>query len=227
MDPRPAEGSLETLYLSTSLVIIGVFVSVLRERFKESTPMEPQLNWVWRPITDQTDIFIESGYNTELEARLTRPGIWIDREQNVYTKSGIGSQDQISAYIPQGLEKYHAFGETDVTIHCTSPNRGESMMLGSVVQDFVQMSSFIIERFFGFRRISDVVLNRTGPHEEDDQLFTSPVQFRVFYETRWATRPIAALLQQMSLVLVDKDHPDDVIRQILLNYQKPPVNPVS
>lgn len=227
MDPRPAEGSLQNIQLSTSLVVIGVFVSVIRERFKATTPMEPVLNWVWKPVTDQTEIFIESGYNTELEARLTRPGIWVDRSQNIYLKSGIGSQDQISVCIPKTLEMYHAYGETDIVIDCTSPNRGESMMIGSIVQDFLQMSSFLIERFFGFRRLSDVILNRTGPHEEDDQLFTSQVQLRVHYETRWATQPVAALLHQVGLSLADKDNPDATLRQILLNYQKPPVNPVG
>lgn len=220
MIPRPTEDSARTI-LSTPLSIVGMLIEVVRLRFKKGIFSNPVLDWEWEPfetelISNSNIIFIESGFNTNIEAYTVRPGIWIDRDQNVYQKVSIGHQDQMPVHVRSRLEEFYAGGECDVVIDCTSPNRGESMVIGSIVQDHLQMSSNIIQGCFGLRDISDVVLNRTIPFDKDDKLWNSPIQFRVYYEIRWATFPAAPLLRDAYQKLSDQADPEAYFRGVAI-----------
>lgn len=216
MDPRPSPEASSSAILSTPLVVMGMLTHVLRQRFiLINPPVDPILPWAWSPVLEDTGIFIESGWNKELEARTTRPGVWVDQLQTIYTRSSIGHQDQVPLQIRSGLESFHIFGHTDVAVDCTSPNRGESLMLGGIIQDFVQMSTFIIQKWFGLREISDVIMNRSIPFEYDDNLWSTQVQFRVGFETRWVTAQIVPLLNQLAMTLPDPSVDPADTRQIL------------
>jgi len=216
MDPRPAPGAATDITLSTPLVVVGMLTHVIRQRFIPAPLTSPVLPWTWSDDLENTGIFVESGFNKELEARTTRPGVWVDQMQTVYQRSSIGHQDQNPFDIKTSLESFHIFGHTDVAVDCTSPNHGESLMLGSIVQDFIQMSTFLIQKWFGLREISEVVLNRTSPFEHDDQLWSTQVQFRVGYETRWATMQILPLLNQIELTLKDISVDPEETRRMLI-----------
>lgn len=215
MDPRPAPNAAPNITLSTPLVVVGMVTYIIRERFKLAPLASPVLPWIWSDDLENTGIFVEAGFNKELEARTTRPGVWVDQMRNVYERSSIGHQDQNPADLKTSLESHHIFGQIDVGIDCTSPNSGESLMLGSIVQDFIQMSTFLIQKWFGVREISEVLLNRTSPFEQDDQLWNTQVQFRMGYETRWATMQILPLLNQIELTLKDISSNPEETRRIL------------
>ena len=220
MIPRPTVDSARTI-LSTSLSIVGMFIDVIRLRFSASALSNPALDWEWVPfetadLTDDKTIFIESGFNTNLDAYTTRPGIWIDRGQNVYKKSSIGHQDQMPVHVNARLEEFYAEGECDIIIDCTAPNRGESMVISSVVQDHLQMSSNLIQGNFGLRDMTDPILNRTIPFEKDDKLYNSQINLRVYYEARWATFPIAQLMRDAYMKLSDTTDPEKYFREITM-----------
>lgn len=205
--------------LSTSLALLGVLVEIIRERFTEGIYSDPALKWFWKSDLKTTGIFIESGWNENLEGRNVRPGIWIDRDQNVYGKVSVGDQDQMPVYKNVRLETFYSPGDVDVIIDCTSTKRGESMMIGSIVQDFLHMSSNVIQAFFGLRDMSPVILGRTVPFEKDDKLMNSPVTFRVQYENRWASAPIATTLHRVSLKISDVIDPEQYFREIALRVE--------
>jgi len=213
-EPIRPEGANEQLKLSTSLSIVGMIVAILRERFTESSWSDPTLPWKWLEDVNSTEIFIESGWNKNIEARTVRPGIWVDRDQNVYIKSGIGHQDQMSVNVRHGIYRYHAFGEVDILLDCTAPHRGESMLLGSVVQDFFQMTAPAIMEYFYLRSMSDVILNRTVPFDKDDKIWSSQVQFRAQYETRWASAEAAPMFNNFLMRLNNVDNPEEYFREI-------------
>ena len=219
MIPRPTEDSARTI-LSTPLSIVGMLIEVVRLRFQGGTYSNPALDWEWEEFGEVAPgnpniIFIESGFNTNIEAYTTRPGIWIDRDQNIYKKVSIGHQDQMPVNVRSRLEEFYAAGECDIVIDCTSANRGESMVIGSIVQDHLQMASNLIQGYFGLRDISEIILSRTVPFDKDDKLWNSPIQFRVYYEIRWATFPAAPLLHEMYLKLADEEDPEAYFRGIV------------
>jgi hypothetical protein len=105
---------------------------------------------------------------------------------------------------------------------CTSPNRGESMVIGSVVQDFLQMSASVIKGEFGLRDMSDVILNRTVPFDKDDKLWSSQVQLRAQYEIRWFTAPIAPTFNSVLMRIRDSSNPETYLRDIALRSRYEP-----
>jgi len=217
MDPIPDQGSRTDIYLSTPMTVLGIFVAILHERFSPETPSDPPLKWSWLSDIKDTEIIIASGFNEGIEARNDRPAIWVDREQTAYGKVAIGNRDQIPISLRTRHQQYYAMAEMDIVMDCTSKNRGESMMVGSVVQDFLQMSAREIQSYFGFRDISPIILNRTVPFEKDRDLMDTPVQFRVSYEARWASVPIYPLLNAVRLRLGDKTDPETYFRDIALS----------
>ncbi len=221
MIPKPVTDPTGVVKISTPLATIGVFVAILRERFLtgEHRLSSPELPWEWLADKKATGVFIESGWNENLEGRNVRPGVWIDRGQNIYGKVSIGEQDQQPVYPNVRLESFYCIGEMDILVDCTAPKRGESMILGSTVQDFLHMSSNIIQGYFGFRDMSPVILGQTTPFEKDDTLWNSTISFRVYYENRWATLPIAVTLNSLNLKLADKTDPDVYFREIAMNRE--------
>jgi len=195
--PRPPTGSQAKLVISSPLTLLGVFTTVLREYFSAAAVHNPALPWEWEADLATTPLFIEVGWNTHLEARAVRPGVWIDCAQNVYNRVVIGDQDQIPENIPCNLEESYGQGETDISIDCTAAERTESTLLGSHVQNFVHSASNIIQAYFGLRDISPVLMNQTAPFQQDITLWSTPVTFRVNYEIRWATLPIHAILNSV------------------------------
>jgi len=215
-DPIPVEGQHTYINISTPMTLIGIFVAILRERFLAGTPSDPELKWHWGDDPKAAEVFIESGFNEHMEARGTRPGIWVDRDQTSYGQVVIGDQDRIPQLMRTSHKYYYASAETDMIIDCTDKARGTSMMVGSVVQDFLQMSARIIQAYFGLRDMSPIALNRTVPYEKDRELMVSQVQFRVSYEARWDTLPINPVLRGIDMRLGDETDPELYFRDLAL-----------
>jgi len=224
MIPAPPDNANAQVVLSTPLAILGMLVDVVRQRFAEGVFSDPVVNWTWKPLDeydpgDDDVIYIESGWNVNLEARTVRPGVWIDLDQNVYIKSAIGHQDQMPAHIRNNLEQFHAYGEADMSLSCTSPNSGESLLLGSVVQDHLEMASNIIQANFGLRDMGDVIMGKTSTFSKDDKLYETPLQVRLKYEIRWATLPVGNLLNAINFRLEDDTDPNLYYRDIALKLE--------
>jgi len=217
--PRPYN---EQTLLSTPLTVLGMFIEVVRARFSTDTFSDPEVPWTWDDDIGTTDIFIESGFNTNIEARTVRPGIWIDRDQNIYVKSNMGRQDQMPVHTRKSVYLYHGFGEVDIILDCTSPNRGESMVIGSVVQDFLQMSASIIKGDFGLRDMTDVIMNRTSPFDKDDKLWNTQIQVRAQYEIRWVTAPLAPTFNSVLAKLSNVADPAAYFREVALRAEFEP-----
>lgn len=212
-NPSPFSTTPVQTQLSTPLIFVDLFVEVLRERFQSGELSDPSVEfWRWSSDDKSTKLFIESGFNENAEVRGKRPGLWVDRLQNIYGKVSVGAYDQRSVDMNIQREHKYMMGELDMIIDCTSPNRGESMVLGSIVQDFIQMTAVPIMEVFAIRDISPVVLSRTEPFDRERTLWTSPVSFRVNYEARWVIKPYYPLLNSVALRLQDKLIPESIRR---------------
>lgn len=221
MIPRPTDGSPSLFRVSTPMAALGVFVQILRERFSQASSIDPILPWVWNDDVNTTKIFVESGWNDNLEARNVRPGVWVTRNQNVYGKVSLGDQDQMPVYQGVRLEQFYCKGDIDINVDCTSTQEGESAIIASVVQDFLHMSSNYIQALFGFHDISPVVMQGTTRFEKDDGLWTTLVQFRATYEARWATLPVANVLNEIAVKIRDMENPETFFLDIVLRKPYP------
>lgn len=215
-DPIPVAGQHSYVNISSPLTLIGIFVEVIREFFRETTVVNPEVLWHWTEDLKTTPLFIESAANIHMEARNTRPGVWVDQEQTVFARVVVGDQDQLPEYRPGALRCYYAMVETDIAIDCTAGDKGESIMLASMVHHFLHMSSRVIMEWFGLRDISPIIMGRTTPFDKDVKLMTTPLQFRVGYEARWMTRPTLPILQSIAARIGDATDPELYFREVSL-----------
>lgn len=206
----------EKFTISTPIVVLGVFVALLRERFSSDAQSVPALPWTWVNDLKSTGVFIESGFDENMEARNTRPAVWVDYLQHSFGKVALGDQDQMPIYIPKRVQWYYALAEMDMVIDCTSQDMGESRLLAGVVQEFLQFCADIIEAGFGIRSISPIILGRTTPYEKDRSLMNSEIQFRIGYERRWVTFPFANTLNGIRAKIADASDPETYFREIAL-----------
>lgn len=193
-DRNPAfDTQLEPIRLNSPLELISVFIFLLREYF-DST----RVQWVWRNNDTSSDITIEPTLNRHTEKANVKPAIYLEAGQKVYGKVSLGNRDQDQPEIQKkGLEHFYGVSQCDVEINCTSPRWGESSILADVVQHFIISSQYEICRVFSIRDFSPVIAGKTRPFELDEKMFSTPIQFRVEFETRWATMPIAPPLVKL------------------------------
>lgn len=206
----------ERFTISTPLVVLGIFTALLRARFSAEADSTPALPWEWVEDLKATQVFVEAGFNENMEARNVRPGVWVDYAQHAFGKVSIGDQDQVPVYIPKRIQWYYALVEMDMIVDCTSPDMGESRLLAGVVQEFLQFCADIIEANFGIRSISPIILGRTTPYEKDRSLYNSEIQFRIGYERRWRTFPFANALHGVRAKIADAADPETYFREIAL-----------
>ncbi|MAG64354.1 MAG: hypothetical protein CMK74_00540 [Pseudomonadales bacterium] len=175
------------------LAVVGIFVSILRERFATGGVT----NYQWKEDVNQTEIAIESSFAESDEVRNFRPAIFIDKEQTVYGKTIIG--DRVEKTLTTRKDVHWCLATIPLIIDCVSSRRGESTILGDVAQWTIHAASDIIQGTFGFHSMSAPQLGRTVPYEADKKAWTSPITFQIQYNVRWSTVPIAPLLQEIAL----------------------------
>jgi hypothetical protein len=174
------------------LAIQGVFLEILRERFREDSG----LGIVWRPDITQTDLLIETGFNEELESRNKVPAIYVNRLQTVPGKMIVG--DRVGVHLPDHKEAFGALNTVVISIECVSNDEGESAILGDIVQYMLLASQDIIQSEFGFNDMSHPSLGQTAPYERDQTKWATTIDFQVQFWIRWSQVPIAPLLQQIA-----------------------------
>lgn len=195
------------------LAIIGIFVAVLRERFAlNNGPTE----YTWYDDQNKTTLIIESAFEDANTERGKRPAIFIDKDQSVYGKLIIG--DRAGLTIKNVKDFQWTLSTVPILIDCVASRRGESAILGDIVQWSLHASSDAIQAAFALHDMTPPTLGRTVPYEGDKESWSTPVTFQVQYNVRWTTVPIAPLLQQIAMRITDKGvSPTDYFVDIVLN----------
>lgn len=188
----------DVVKLHSPLELIGAFVYLLREHFKAT-----DLPLTWRDNKTNSDILIESDLNRHTEAFDHKPSIFVSKGQTATQQISIGDRDKYQPLVlKKGLEHYQGILNTDITLHCVSPRKGESTIISDIVMNWVLMSQYAIAKDFAIRDFSPIVQGRTRKFDRDENLFDTPVDFRVQMETRWASIPVAPRLVKISSTLV-------------------------
>lgn len=209
--PRTPQDALR-IAAGSPLAIQGIFLEVIRERFKPNCGLE----WIWDPDPTLTKIFIETSFNEELEARNVAPAVYVTRLQSVPVKMAVG--DRAGVHLPDHLEQFKALMRVDIAIECESNDEGESTIIGDIVQFMILASQDVIEREFGFYSFTHPVLGQTIPSERDQTKWSTQISFSVEFWIHWAQVPIAPLLQQLSQKVNITG--TDLFRQTVLNSMR-------
>lgn len=204
------EGAAPEIFYGSPLAIIGVFVEVIRARFRGFNNGTP---WLWkddpRPGQDETGdqgaprtLYVESGLVDAPEARNFRPAVYVEKEESRYLKVVVGDRYGIDRR--DRFEAFYAQTENPMTIQCVSTVRGESAVLGDHVWFHLMATKNLVRETFNIHEISNFTLGKTQPYRRSADVpdsWTTPVSFVCTLELRWFTRPNAPLLQEIYLNL--------------------------
>lgn len=194
------------------LAIQGIFLEILRERFKEGNGLE----WTYREDITRTEILIETGYNEETESRSQTPAVYVNRLQSRPLKVAIG--DRAGVRLTDHLEGFTALMIVAMSIECVSNDEGESSIIGDTVQFSLLAAQDVIQREFGLHDFQHPILGQTVPYDRDTTKWVSPVEFNIQFWVRWTQVPIAPLLQQLAQRLEARG--TDLFRQSVLNSMR-------
>lgn len=191
--PPPVKGGdqLPIVVDGSPLAIIGIFIEILRERFAPGNGMDE--HYLWYADMTQTNIVIESAFRDTSQTRNKKPALFVDKDQSVYGKVILG--DRAGHTFKDGKEFEWTLSTVPVLIDCVAGTPGESAILGDIVQWTIHAASDAIQGAFALHDLSPPTLGRTIPYEADKEAWTTPVSFRVQYNVRWTTVPVAPLLQ--------------------------------
>jgi len=206
---------MQQLSIVSILDAIGVFVEVYRERFKEDTMNDPPLLWNWTEDPNSSGILIEAAPIDLAEVRNKRPGIAVSLGQAVQRKDSIGHH----ASDPRptlGMRQYDCKIELDMVVSCLSSVYGESLVIGELCQDTIIPVKSEIERLSNLAEISDTILNKPRPHEEDREVWETTVEFRTSFRKMWATAPVGPVLQKIGLKIADAENPSAYFYEMFL-----------
>ena len=192
--PTRVTGQQRMIVDGSPLAIIGIFVTVLRERFSgENCPDKD--HWLWLPDIEQSMIVIESAFEDNTIVRDKHPNIYVDKDQSAYGKVVIGDR---------AAHDFHTQGDVQWTlstvpiiIECVAARKGESAVIADIVQWSLHCSSDLIQKAFGLHDMSPLVLGRTVPYQMDNEVWNTPVTFQVQYNVAWAYVPVRPLLQSI------------------------------
>lgn len=217
-----AAGQSSDIFYGSPLALVGLFVEVIRTRFRGGN--EAALPWYWNnnptPDIDETGetsletsqvvdgpgvprkIYIESAYTSNTEARNVKPAIFVDKAPTRLMKPVIGNR---AAYNPKdGFEYFYALASVPIEVTCLSEERGESAQIGDFVWFHLMACQQLIRYEFGIHDISPMTLGKTEPFkrtEGNKTAWSTPVMFEVQIEYRWKTLPIAPLLAAVKQTL--------------------------
>ena len=175
------------------LDILGMFLNVIRVRF--GSLQSSSFPWTWDPDISKTHVFIEAGAGEEATVKDARPAIYVDRGPIVFPKVVVG--DFAGMNHKTGKKAYYTTGTGQINIDCISKNRGESAILGEIVQSFILMTSDLIISQYYFRYITPVTLGGTEGWEKDDRLFNTRVTSQISYDVKWGMTPMAGKISEV------------------------------
>jgi hypothetical protein len=194
--PVRVSGQQQYIVDGSPLAIIGMYVSILRERFSEADSPRRD-TWVWQDDPTASTITIESALEDNSTLRNKQPAIFVDKDQSIYGKSVVG--DRAHHQMRNSQDVQWALSTVPVIIECVATRRGESAILGDIVQWTLHAASDVIQKTFGLHDMSPPTLGRTIPYEMDSECWNTPINFQVQYNVVWTYVPIKPLLQQIAV----------------------------
>lgn len=200
--PVRVTGQHRMIVDGSPLAIVGIFVAVLRERFAPGNGPE---DYPWYMDPNKTGIVIESAFEDNVTPRGKKPALYVDKDESVYGKSIIG--DRAGHRFRDAMDAQWCLSTVPLNIDCVAARKGESAILGDIVQWSLHASSDAIQAAFSLHDMTPPTLGRTIPYEDDDKSWNTPVSFQVQYNVRWTIVPIAPLLQEIALRIHQSGRP--------------------
>ena len=190
--------------------------------------VEEPIPWIWQDGLRPTDectvvpgepdarkpILIDAAFNNSKGPRNYRPAIFIDRGD--VTPAPIAVSNFAGMHQPSGGKAYMILTNMAIAIECHSELPVESCLIAETVWSYILATRLVFRHHFGLYDISEPVLSRTLPENEDKDVWKTTVTFNVQIEHRWGVRRIEPLINDVMLNVVKYGSPDVYYAQIAM-----------
>jgi hypothetical protein len=183
----------------SSIDVIGIFVSIIRDRFMNNPVNFP---WQWAKEENTTKIFIDAGGVENYSNNDARPALFIDRSSIVYNKLLLNEVADFA--LRESKKVYLSRASGQISIDCVSKNRGESSLLGDICSTHLLMSDDIFRALYSFQDIGPVMLANTQPWEKDDRVFVTRVTCEFSYDISWVATRLADRLERVKASIISQ-----------------------
>jgi hypothetical protein len=149
---------------------------------------------------------IEPAFSEHAEARNYRPAIYVDKGETAPSKVAIGNF--AGQNIPHAVKGFYSIATIPIEIECVSDKKGESAILADTVWFYMLAGREQVVKTFGLHDMSNPILGRTSPSERDKVEWSTRVTFTIDAHLRWATQPVAPLLQSILIRYREAGNPN-------------------
>lgn len=194
--------------------------------WQEPETVEP-LPWIWSTELQPSDecsgtpgidapkkILIDPAFNMAKGARNYRPAIFVDRGDVTPAPMAVGNF--VGMHNQSAGKSYMILGNMPLVIECHSELPVESCAIAETVWYYILATRLVFRQHFGLYDVSEPVLGRTLPENEDKDVWKTTVSFNVQVEHRWGVRSIAPLLRDVAVNISKYGNPDAYYTQIAL-----------
>lgn len=204
--PR-VDGSHGDIFPGSPLAVLGVFVEVLRARFRGDNLGKTSYYWDNDPTPRATEtgepdaprkLIIESQYQQYPDSRDVQPALFVERGALSFSQVAIGNRadhDQRT-----GEDMYLMNGSMPISILCVSPVRGESMELGALIGFYLAAMRPQLREIFGFQDVAMPVIEGTQIYRRstnDIETWITPISTMVTCKYLWVETPIVPKLREI------------------------------
>lgn len=183
------------------LAVLALFTEIVRSRFRDGT-----LAWHWtdNPTPEATEentedeprkILIEPSFSEGDEVRNFRPAIFVDKQETIPNKVAVGNF--AGAVLRTGQRAFYSLATIPIDIEVVSDRKGESAILADITWFYLLAGREQIRKTFGLQEMTNPVLGRTVPQENDKRTWVTHITFNIEIGFRWSTLPVSPVLREI------------------------------
>lgn len=173
---------LDVVLLHSPLNLMTQFAFFLKDRFSKEGHI-----FAYDDDENLSKLFIGVYYETTSQRENAKPQIIVSRGQNVWQQQSVGHDGPINPDFLVSEGRYgYGRGQCDMRIQVKAQLPHEAELLGDILQGSIHMSRRFLEKEFTLLDIgSATILSPVTRNNEDTELWSCGLSFRVEYEVRW------------------------------------------
>lgn len=199
------EGQSDDIFYGSVLAVQGVFVEVVRSRWRGRNRTD-DVPYYWEPdVTPREDetgddghprkLYVESAYLEFPDAKNFRPAVLVDAADCVPIKDVVGNIAGV--HRPSGLVGHYSRCQISMEVLVLDESRGGCSVLADLTWFHLLACRQLIRQEFRIHEMTEPRRARVVPARRDKDIWECPITFEVQVEMRWFTRPVAVLLQEV------------------------------
>jgi len=181
----------------TPIVLYGMFVELARQLYSPGTDWIVDNKVNWRPVEEESQIWIDTEYRWEDKSPEFRPAIYISLSQIQYSSYTGDTKGLTHMNLEEGEYHYSRAGKGAVTWVHIGRTKGEAVKLVGMTLDFIDAFADVIRKEFCFKRFWVTNISPLVIVEESHERLRGEVTAQFEFEETWVLKAETAKLKRL------------------------------